>query len=235
MTDIEQNALRPGLYVVGTPIGHLGDISARGLEVLGHVHAVLAEDTRQTRKLMSRFDLHTPLISCHHFNEARRIGAVLERLSAGEALALVTDSGMPGVSDPGARVVAACRDAGYYMTVVPGPTAAASALALSGYGGGPFVFEGFLPHKSGARARRLSALLEMNMAVILYESPYRLLRLLGEIHAVAPDRDVFVARELTKLHEECLWGPALTIAARFEGRTVKGEITVVIPPAGKSA
>lgn len=220
--------LPSGLYVVGTPIGHLGDISRRAVDTLRDVEGILAEDTRHTRKLMSRYDLHTPLVSCHKFNEASRSDAVLQRIRDGAALALVSDAGMPGISDPGARVVAACRAAALPVYVVPGPSAVTSAISLSGFGGEGFVFVGFLPHKSGARRKRLAALLENDLPVVLYESPYRALKLLTELDDLAPDRQVFVGRELTKRHEQSLTGTPQEILAAFEGRSTKGEWVLVV-------
>ena len=225
--------MAPGLYVVGTPIGNLGDVSARALDTLRGVEAILAEDTRHTLKLLTRFDIHRPLISCHGFNEARRIEPVLARLRGGAALALVTDSGMPGISDPGSRVVSACRAAGLPLFVVPGPSAVTAAVALSGFGGGGFVFDGFLPHKSGARRRRLAALLAQDRPVVLYESPHRLLKLLDELEDIAPACEVYIGRELTKLHEESCWGAPSACRSLYSGRTVRGELAVVVRPAGK--
>lgn len=224
-----------GLYIVGTPIGNLGDISERALETLRGVEAILAEDTRHTQKLLSRFEIHTRLISCHGFNEARRIEPALDRIRAGAAIALVTDSGMPGISDPGSRVTSACREAGLPLFVVPGPTAVASAVSLSGFGGAGFVFDGFLPHKSGARRRRLAELLAMGPPVVLYESPYRLMKLLDELVDLAPDCEVFVGREMTKLYEQSIWGTPEECRTAYTGRTVKGELALVIRPAKKSA
>lgn len=230
---ITEDALAPGLYVVGTPIGNLSDISARALDTLRSVAAILAEDTRHTRKLLSRYDIHTPLISCHRFNEASRSDAVLDRIRHGAALALVSDSGMPGVSDPGAHVVSACRRADLPVYVVPGPSAVTSAIALSGYGGKGFVFDGFLPHKSGARRRRLGELLSGEWPVVLYESPYRAMKLMTELNDLAPDRELYVGRELTKRFEESTFGLPGDILAAYEGRAIKGEWVVVIAPSSK--
>lgn len=227
----EQQA--PGLYVVGTPIGNMSDISPRALDTLRAAEAILAEDTRHTRKLLSRYDIHTPLISCHRFNEASRSGAVLDRIRGGAVMALVSDSGMPGVSDPGSHVVAACREAGLPVYVVPGPSAVTSAIALSGFGGSGFVFDGFLPHKSGARRRRLEELLAHTLPVVLFESPYRAMKLMTELNDLAPERDIYVGRELTKRFEESLLGKPADILAAFEGKVVKGEWVVVIKPPGK--
>lgn len=226
--EVGQTEWPAGLYVVGTPIGNLGDISARGLATLRAVSGILAEDTRHTRKLMTRYDIATPLISCHRFNEAQRAESVLSRLGQGDALALVSDAGMPGISDPGSRIVAACREAGYAVYVVPGPTAVTAALALSGFGGAGFYFEGFLPNKSAARRKRLAALLAYDVPVVLYESPYRACKLLDELEELGPDREVLVGRELTKQFEQSLVGTPRALREAFEGRTTKGEWVVVI-------
>lgn len=230
-----QAAGRPaaGLYVVGTPIGNLGDITLRALEILRGVDSVLCEDTRITRRLTERFEIRAELVSCHKFNEAARTEGVVARIRAGAAVALVTDSGMPGVSDPGSRIVTACRAAGLPVTVIPGPSAVTSALALCGFGGGGFSFGGFLPHKAGARARKLSQLLARGEPAVLFESPFRLMKLLDEIEAAAPERNIFVGRELTKHFEECLSGTAREIRTAFAGRSVKGELVVVLAPAAR--
>ncbi|MCU0858542.1 MAG: 16S rRNA (cytidine(1402)-2'-O)-methyltransferase [Pontiellaceae bacterium] len=221
-----------GLYIVGTPIGHLGDMTSRGIETLQGASLIIAEDTRTTRNLLTHFGIKTCCISCHKFNEARRCGEIIERIKNGEAVAMVTDSGMPCISDPGARIVAACRTAGVMITSAPGPTAATTALALSGFGGHGFLFAGFLARKSGARRRTLEQCAALPVPVILYESPYRLLTLLEEIETVmGPDRSVFVARELTKKFEELLSGTPEQIRRQFGERTVKGECVVIIDSA----
>lgn len=222
--------LRPGLYVVGTPIGNLEDITFRAVSILKAAHVVAAEDTRQTRKLLDRYGISTPMLSCHKFNEAARVEQIVARIRSGEAVALVTDSGMPAISDPGSRVVAACRQAGLYVTAVPGPSAVTAAVALSGFGGRGFVFEGFLSHKSAARRSRLGELLHGEAPVVLFESPHRLLKLLEELGDSAPARQVFIGRELTKHFEELLWGTPGELAQRFAGRAVKGELVVVVAP-----
>lgn len=229
--------MKHGLYVVGTPIGNLADMTFRAVETLRAVDLILAEDTRRTRKLLARYEIHTPLESCHRFNEAARAERALGALRAGKTVALVTDSGMPGVSDPGARVVAACRRAGFPVMVVPGPTAGATAVALSGLGGDGYHLEGFLPRKEGARRRRLAALGAEQVPVVLFESPHRLVRLLGEIEEILGPRRVCVARELTKQFEECVEGTATEVRAVFLKRPVRGEVAVVVAPAacGRSA
>jgi 16S rRNA (cytidine1402-2'-O)-methyltransferase len=224
--------MNAGLYIVGTPIGHLGDMTARGITTLKEASLIIAEDTRTTRNLLNHFEIKTHCISCHKFNEAQRCDEIITRIRNGEAVAMVTDSGMPCISDPGARVVAACRAAGVLITSAPGPTAVTTALALSSFGGHGFLFAGFLPRKSGARRRTLEQCAALPVPVIFYESPYRLLKLLEEIEAVmGAERSVFVARELTKKFEELLSGTPAQIRQTFGERTVKGECVVIIDSA----
>ncbi|MDZ4199731.1 MAG: 16S rRNA (cytidine(1402)-2'-O)-methyltransferase [Kiritimatiellia bacterium] len=225
----------PGLYIVGTPIGHLGDVTLRALETLRGVSAILAEDTRMTRRLLDRHGISTPMISCHKFNERARTEQVEGRIRAGEAIALVTDSGMPGVSDPGDRMVAHCRQSGLPVWVVPGPSAVTSAIALCGFGGAGFHFAGFLPRKSGARRRELERLLGMEIPAAFFESPFRVVHILEEIETLAPDREIFVARELTKMFEETLTGKAAALLERFRARPPKGEFVIVLGPASGDA
>lgn len=233
--------MKSGLYLVGTPIGNLADLSPRAVETLRAADRILAEDTRHTRNLLSRHQARGHLISCHQFNEASRVPAVLDWMRQDLAVALVTNAGMPAVSDPGARMVAACRKAGFPVTVIPGPSAVTAAVALCGFGGGGFLCEGFLPRKAGARRRRLEELRALTAPVVLFESPYRCLDLLAEIGALLPQRELFLARELTKINEECLWGTAAELAEILSrranpasGRTVKGEIVLVLAPAAKT-
>jgi 16S rRNA (cytidine1402-2'-O)-methyltransferase len=227
--------MEAGLYIVGTPIGNLGDISSRALETLREADLIVAEDTRHSRRLTGRYEITTHLISCHKFNEIQRADQIIERIENGEAIAMVTDSGMPGISDPGARVVGHCRTAGVMITSVPGPAAVTTAVALSGLGERGFIFAGFLPHKSGGRKRDLIKWAEADLPVVLYESPYRLIKLLGEISEhLGEDRQVFVGRELTKKFEELTLGTPAEIQARYEGRNVKGECVVIIQPEGRT-
>ena len=166
---------------------------------LQQVDLICAEDTRYTKRLTQRYEIETCLMSYHKFNEAQRSENIVQRIQEGKAVALVSDSGMPGISDPGSRLIQACRHANLPITSVPGPTALATAMALSGIGENGFVFAGFLPHKSGGRERELKRWSDIQIPVIFYESPYRLLKLMGEIEQhLGPDRIVFVARELTK-------------------------------------
>jgi 16S rRNA (cytidine1402-2'-O)-methyltransferase len=223
--------MEAGLYLVGTPLGNLGDMSPRGIETLQNAALVVAEDTRTTRPLLTRFEIKTRCLSCHKFNEAQRCAEIIARIRAGEAIALVTDSGMPCISDPGARVVEACRAAGVPVTAVPGPTAVTTALALSGFGGHGFLFAGFPPRKPGARRKLLEQCAILPIPVIFYESPYRALALLAEISEVfGAERPVFMARELTKKFEELLRGTPAELIQRFAGRTVKGECVLIVGP-----
>lgn len=223
--------MEAGLYVVGTPIGNLGDMTFRAVETLKKSSLIIAEDTRQTRKLLMHFEIKTHCISCHKFNEAQRCEEIIGRIQAGETISMVTDSGMPCISDPGSRIVTACRDANLLVTSAPGPTAATTAFALSGMGGHGFLFYGFPPRKSGARQKLLATFAETPVPVILYESPYRLLKLLEEISLVlGSQRQVFVGRELTKKFEELLSGSAEEVRLQFAERTVKGECVVLIAP-----
>ncbi|MEN7974014.1 MAG: 16S rRNA (cytidine(1402)-2'-O)-methyltransferase, partial [Verrucomicrobiota bacterium] len=203
-----------GLYIVGTPIGNLGDLSFRAVETLKEAALIVAEDTRHTRRLTERYEITTHLISCHKFNEVQRAEQIIERIQNGEAVAMVTDSGMPGISDPGARVVALCREADVMITSIPGPAAVTTAVALSGLGEKGFIFAGFLPHKSGGRKRDLLKWMDADLPVVFYESPYRLIKLLGEIEEhLGAERSVFVGRELTKKFEELSSGSPAEVRA----------------------
>ncbi|MGA1192798.1 MAG: 16S rRNA (cytidine(1402)-2'-O)-methyltransferase [Kiritimatiellia bacterium] len=232
--DLTPTSLPAGLYLVGTPIGNLRDITLRALDTLGAADVILAEDTRVTMRLLARYEIRKPLVSYHKFNEAKRVDEIIARIRGGEVVALVTDSGMPGVSDPGLRLARAVREAGLPVTATPGPSALTMAISLCGMEADGYVFGGFLPHKSGARRRTLEQLAGAGFPVVLYESPYRLLKLMGEINEVLGLREVFVGREMTKKFEECLRGSPDEIIAAFSGRTIKGELVVVIEsPDGK--
>lgn len=229
-------ALDPStLYLVGTPIGNLEDISARALRTLGECDVVAAEDTRRAGMLLQRFGLRKPLVSYHRFNEARRGEEILNRLARGERVALITDAGVPGISDPGQRVVAAAVAAGFRVEAVPGPCAFVTALTASGLPTDEVHFVGFLPHKSGQRRRELERLRALPGTLALYESPYRIVRLLEELSDVMPDRAMVIARELTKRFEENVRGTPRSILERVRGRAWKGEITVIIGPSGVEA
>jgi len=224
--------MESGLYIVGTPIGNLGDISFRALETLREVDLIVAEDTRHTRRLTARYEISTRMMSCHKFNEMQRAEQITERIHDGQSVAMVTDSGMPCISDPGSRVVLLCRESGIPITSVPGPAAVSTAVALSGFGEKGFIFAGFLPHKSGGRKRDLLKWAAADLPVVLYESPYRLIKVLDEIEMhLGAERTVFVAREMTKKFEELTTGTPAEIKTTYENRTVKGECVVIIQPA----
>ncbi len=217
-----------GLFIVGTPIGNRGDMTPRALETLRAVDQILAEDTRRTRPLLSAFDIHKPVRSCHGFNESAILGNVLMRLRDGESMALVTDSGMPAVSDPGARLVTACRQAGIPIHVVPGPSAVTAAIAASGFGGHGFVFAGFAPRKTGARQRCLESWKDAKLPLVFFEAPHRLRQFLTDAAAVLGDRDLYVGRELTKKFEEHYWGSAADLLQHFAKQAPRGEFVVVV-------
>ena len=224
--------LAPGtLYLVATPIGNLEDITLRALRTLKECDIIAAEDTRHTGALMRYFGISKPLLSYFQFNEARRSEEILQRLARGEKIALVTDAGSPGISDPGERVVKAARSAGFRVESVPGPSALVAALTPSGLPTEEFHFVGFLPHKSGQRRKKLESLKTVPGTLALYESPYRIEKLLGELAEALPDRQVVLARELTKKFEEFLQGTPRELLERLKGRSVKGEFVVLVAPA----
>jgi len=215
------------LYLVGTPIGNLGDISQRAIDTLRSAALVACEDTRRTRILLDRYGISTRVTSLPAFDEARRAGGLVERLVQGEDVALVTDAGMPGVSDPGSEVVRLAVEAGVRVVPVPGPSAPLAALAASGLPTDRFTFFGFLPRKGGARREALAELAAAPGTLLLFESPRRLHETLLDLREVLGDRRACVARELTKVHEELVRGRLSELAERFSGE-VLGEITLVI-------
>ena len=216
------------LYVVATPIGNLGDLSPRAAEVLRSVEAVAAEDTRRTLKLFAHMGVAPPeMISLPAFDERARAGAVVSRLLEGKSVALCTDAGTPGVSDPGAALVAAAWDAGARVVPVPGPSAALAALQASGLAADRFLFAGFLPRKGTGREEALAALAATDAAVVVYEAGNRTAATLRELAGALGDRQALVGRELTKLHEEIARGTLSDLAARFAGE-VRGEVTIVV-------
>ena len=217
------------LAVCATPIGNLDDVTLRVLEELREAEVVLAEDTRHTRGLLERHGIRAELLSYHEHNEAARTAELLPRLEAGERVALVTDAGMPLVSDPGARLVRAALDAGVPVTVLPGPSAVETALVASGLGGGPYAFVGFLPRKAGELDALWRTTAEWGCALVAFESPQRLAASLRSLAAFDPAREVAVCRELTKRFEEVLRGRADEVASRFP-EPPKGEITLVVAP-----
>ena len=217
------------LLVVATPIGNLEDVTLRALRTLRECDAVVAEDTRRTRQLLTAHGIEKPLLSLPAFAEERRVPALVARLEAGETLALCTDAGMPAVSDPGSRLVRAAREAGVDVTVIPGPSAVTTAVAGSGLGGGGgFCFLGFPPRSPGKLRRAVEAGLAAADVVVLFESPQRIAGTLERLAEVCGDRPVVVARELTKVHETYHRGTAAELAAGFRRTPPRGECTVLI-------
>ncbi len=227
------------VVLVATPIGNLGDLSPRAVEVLGTADLVCCEDTRRTRVLLSAAGIggRGRLRSLHAHNEAQRADEVLAAVAAGRTVAVVSDAGMPAVSDPGGRLVAAAAAAGHRVTVVPGPSAVLAALVVSGLPADRFCMEGFLPRKGESRRRRLEALVRDERTTVLLEAPPRLSGTLEDLAAQAPDRQVAVCRELTKVHEEIWRGTAQEAAGAFGGRQVRGEVVRVVGgcPSGSGA
>ena len=216
------------LYVVATPIGNLGDITLRALEVLRGVDLVAAEDTRHSGILLKHYKIDKPFISYHEHNEAMRTAQLVERLAAGENVALITDAGMPGFSDPGVRLIRECIKRELPFTIIPGPSSILTALLGSGFSMEKFCFRGFLPVKSGRRERELRAATEREETTIFFESPYRLTKTLKACIDIMPNRQLCVARELTKKFEEFRRGPAAQLHAHYEAHPPKGEIVLVI-------
>jgi 16S rRNA (cytidine1402-2'-O)-methyltransferase len=216
------------LYVVATPIGNLSDVTLRALEVLRAVDVVAAEDTRHSGLLLKHFGIKKPFVSYHEHNEAARTEELIDRLAAGENVALITDAGTPGLSDPGLRLIRECIKRELPFTVVPGPSAILIALLGSGFSTDTFSFHGFLPVKSGQRERELRAAAERTETAIFFESPYRLLKTLAACSELMPQRQLCVARELTKKFEEFRRGKAAELLAHYQARPPKGEIVLLI-------
>ena len=222
--------MTPGtLYVVATPIGNLEDITLRALRVLKEVGLVACEDTRRTRTLLTHFGIHVPVTSYFEHNKLAKGPAILKTLREGKSVALVTDAGTPGISDPGFLLVREAREAGIPVVPVPGPSAVVAALSAAGIPADSFVFDGFLPVKPGKRIHRLEALRELEMTLVCYESPHRILAALEAIGHVFGQVEIVVARELTKQFEEIVRGTPAALRERFAAGTVRGEFTLVIP------
>ncbi|HEX2637846.1 MAG TPA: 16S rRNA (cytidine(1402)-2'-O)-methyltransferase [Gemmatimonadales bacterium] len=224
----------PGtLYVVATPLGNLGDLSPRAAELLRSVPVVAAEDTRRTRGLLSHLGASPQLLSYHAHSNQHRLATLLGILADGRDVALVSDAGTPAVSDPGAELVTAARDAGVTVVPIPGPSAVATALSAAGLGGDRYLFLGFIPRKGGERARLLARAAEEEWSVVLFEAPPRLVDLLEDLaRAAGPARRAMVARELTKLHEELRVGPLEELAGYYSEHPPRGELTVVLEGTG---
>lgn len=216
------------LFLVATPIGNLEDITLRALRTLGEATCIAAEDTRQTRKLLERYQIRVPLISYHEHNKRTRLAEVLRRLEAGD-VALVSDAGTPGLSDPGYELVRAALEAGHTVQAIPGACAPIAALVSSGLPTDAFIFLGYLPRRHTERLAALRVVASERRTVLAFEVPHRLLETLVDLEAtLGPERRLVVARELTKLHEEIFRGSVAEARVRFEGRPVRGEITLVI-------
>jgi len=216
------------LYLVGTPIGNFGDMTDRARETLGTVAVVAAEDTRRTGRLLAHFGIEAKMVSLFQGNEDRRTQELLKELRSDHDVAVVSDAGMPGLSDPGYQLVRASVDAGIEVRVVPGPSAVLSALVVSGLPTDRFVFEGFLPRRAGDRRMRLRGLAHDRRTVVLLESPHRVSTLLRDVLVELGNRQVAIARELTKLHEEVIRGRTSEVLARLPELTLKGELVVVL-------
>jgi 16S rRNA (cytidine1402-2'-O)-methyltransferase len=216
------------LFLVATPIGNLEDVTQRALRILREADIVAAEDTRHTRRLMERFAITTPVTSLFEHNERARIPALLARLSAGESVAVVTDAGSPGVSDPGFPLVRAAVAAGIRVESVPGPSAVIAALQVSGLPTDAFLFAGFLPPKGAARRKRLEELGERRETIVVFESPHRIDACLADLEIVWGERPIALARELTKVHEEVLRGTAAAVRAALAADRRRGEIVLVL-------
>jgi 16S rRNA (cytidine1402-2'-O)-methyltransferase len=238
MPDDLAEPLAPGLYLVATPIGNLGDITLRALDVLRRVDRIACEDTRQTQKLLNHFQIATPTVSCHEHNERQRAAELLDALKSGARIALVSDAGMPGISDPGAWLTTQAIAAGLPVIPIPGANAALSALIASGLPGGEFHFIGFLPEKAGARRTRLEELAAESAksatacTFIFYEAPHRILDTLADLEFVwGPELRVVVARELTKIHEEFLRTTVSEARRELASRDrIRGEVTLLVAP-----
>jgi 16S rRNA (cytidine1402-2'-O)-methyltransferase len=221
------------LYLVATPIGNLEDITLRAIKVLRCVDLIAAEDTRRARRLLARYRAKAPLTSFFEHNEPAKKEALITRLLAGDDIALISDAGTPGVSDPGFRLVQGAIEAGIEVIPIPGPSAHVAALVVSGLPTDSFHFFGFLPPKGSKRQKRLEEINAVRGTIILYEAPHRLLRTLGDIKEVCGDRPIVVARELTKVYEEVIRGPVSEVLEGLRGRKIKGEITLVVAGRGR--
>ncbi len=226
----------PGtLFVVATPLGNLEDLSPRAERVLRSAALIACEDTRRTAKLLARFGIEARTVSCHRFNERARLEPVLKIVREGADVALVSDGGTPGVSDPGSLLVRAAREEGLRVSPVPGPSAVAALLSASGLPADRFVFDGFLPHRSGERRRRLAQLAGETRTVVVFEAPHRIRETLGDMAEALGDRRLVLGREMTKIHESFLEGSASEILSALGGGEVRGEIAVAFAGAPEGA
>ena len=224
------------LYIVGTPIGNLGDITFRAVETFKSVDVVAAEDTRHTLQLLNHLEIKKPLVSCRSQNEEQASEKIIKMLDEGQTVAYASDAGTPGISDPGAILAGLARRAGHTVVPIPGASAFASLVSVAGAGGKTLVFEGFLSPKPGRRRSRLKELMAMDAAIVLYESPFRIVKLLTDIADIDSERRVVIGRELTKLHEEIVEGTAADMRDNFAERSkILGEFAVFISKSSKNS
>jgi len=217
------------LYIVATPIGNLDDITFRAVETLKNVDAIACEDTRHTIGLLNRFEIKKPLLSYYAADEEKGITKILARLDEGESVAYVSDAGTPGMSDPGGSLVRRCRQMGHEITPIPGVSAFTTLVSISGAAGRGITFDGFLSPKKGRRRTRLKELLERDESFVVYESPYRVLKLLEDLKDLAPERNIVAGRELTKKFEEILYGTAEAVLDILAGRSkIQGEFSIIV-------
>jgi 16S rRNA (cytidine1402-2'-O)-methyltransferase len=217
----------PTLFLVPTPLGNLKDITLRALEVLREVDLIVCEDTRHTRKLLTHYDISKPLVSCERFNEAKRTKYILEQLADGKQVAMVSDAGTPNVSDPGSRIISQTRAWGIPIVALPGPSALITAFSASGFTA-PLRFLGFFPRKKEVMEREIQKMTITDEVTIFYESPRRLIKTLRMIHERIPEREVCIAREMTKIHEEYIVGTVQQVLDKICPTSIKGEVTVLV-------
>jgi 16S rRNA (cytidine1402-2'-O)-methyltransferase len=218
------------LFVVATPIGNLEDITLRAIRILSEVDLIAAEDTRKTRILLAKYNINTPMTSYHKFNLNEKTEKLKNLLRSGKNIALVSNAGMPGISDPGYEIIRASLDQNIRVEPIPGPSAAITALAVSGLPADEFVFAGFLPKKPGKKAKKLKELAAENRTIIIYESPFRVVKTLKDILGAMGDRQIALCRELTKKFEEVMRGKVSALAGKLEGSRIKGEVVLIIAP-----
>ncbi len=221
------------LYIIGTPIGNMEDLSYRATRLLKEVAIIAAEDTRHTKKLLMHYQIDTPLTSYHDFNKEEKSHVLISKLKEGQSIALVADAGTPTISDPGYYLIHQAGLLGIAISPIPGPTAAIAALSISGLPTDRFAFEGFLPRKKGARSKRLLALCSDTRTLIFYESPYRIMATLEEINAILGKRQIVLCREMTKKFEEIVRGDVADILQKWKGKKILGEITLIVEGKGR--
>lgn len=231
MTENIKNILRSGLYIVATPIGNLGDITFRAVETLNSVDLIACEDTRVSKVLLDKYGIHTPTISVHNYNETDKIDFIKSKLDAGLAIAFISDAGTPLISDPGYKVSSFLRDAGYYVTIVPGPSAPIAALALTGFPTDRFMFIGFVPTKSNEKTGFFNEIKSERATVVFFESPNRLLDTLSTLSQIFGNRQIAIVREITKIYEEVKRGTATELFSYFTQNPPRGEFVGLIHPA----